>query len=88
MAEDVLVVTGGASGIGLACAVAMAGDHDAVVLLDRNQEALDHVVAETPLLDFTVHGYCCDVTDADGLKDLAGRVDAEVGPVRSLVTSA
>ena len=38
MTEGLLVVTGGTSGIGLACAKAMAGAHEGVVLVDANGE--------------------------------------------------
>ena len=44
--DKVAVVTGGASGIGLACGRAMARSGAAVSLWDLNQEALDAAVAE------------------------------------------
>ena len=40
MSDGVLVVTGGASGIGLACAKAMAAAYDRVALIDVNEEGL------------------------------------------------
>ncbi len=88
MTEGVLVVTGGASGIGLACAKAMAADHRRVALVDSNDtglaEAKEKIAAEAA----EVHTFRCDVTDSDALVALAARVEGEVGPVRTLVTSA
>jgi NAD(P)-dependent dehydrogenase (short-subunit alcohol dehydrogenase family) len=85
MSEGVIVVTGGASGIGFACAKAMAGAHQAVVLVDRNAEGLAKAKAE---FGAPVHIHECDVADAAAQVDLAARVEREVGPVRTLVTAA
>lgn len=58
----VTVVTGGASGIGLACAEAMADNGARVVLFDLDQTRLD---AETKRLG--ARGVRVDVTDRDAL---------------------
>jgi NAD(P)-dependent dehydrogenase (short-subunit alcohol dehydrogenase family) len=86
MAEGILVVTGGASGIGLACAKAMAGAHAAVVLVDANAAALP--AAREAIAGAPVHTFECDVADAAAQVALAERVEREIGPVRTLVTSA
>ena len=88
MSEGVQVITGGASGIGLASAVAMAGDHAATVLLDQNEDALLDAKASTDLSGHDVHTISCDVTDAQGQHDIAARIESEIGPVKSIVTSA
>ena len=88
MPQDVLVVTGGASRIGLACAIAMAGDHGAVVLLDQNRAGLDVAAKDPAFADCSVDTFECDVSDAGAMVDLAGRIEADIGPVRSLITSA
>ena len=44
MSKGVLVVTGGASGIGRACAKHMARDYDNVVLVDLNENGLRHLI--------------------------------------------
>jgi len=88
MTEGVLVVTGGASGIGLACAKAMAGVHDAVVLIDANAGALAAAQAEAGTAGVPVHSFACDVADAAAQVALAEQVEREIGPVRTLVTSA
>ncbi|NHQ74885.1 SDR family oxidoreductase [Roseovarius gahaiensis] len=87
-ATNVLVVTGGASGIGLACAQRMASDHGKVVLLDRNAEALEQAVTELKQAGSQAFGIPCDVSDADALSAIAAQVEADHGPVDTLVTSA
>jgi NAD(P)-dependent dehydrogenase (short-subunit alcohol dehydrogenase family) len=88
MAEGILVVTGGASGIGLACAKAMAGEHAAVVLVDANAGGLEAARVEVEAAGAPAHGFACDVADAAAQVALAERVEREVGAVRTLVTSA
>jgi NAD(P)-dependent dehydrogenase (short-subunit alcohol dehydrogenase family) len=88
MTTDVLVVTGGASGIGRACAEAMAGTHDKVALVDLNTETLAVVIAEMRASGIEVEGYEADVSDAEGLVALADRIERELGPVKTLVASA
>ena len=46
MLDGVLVVTGGASGIGLACAKAMVAAHDQVALIDVNEDGLAAAAAQ------------------------------------------
>ena len=88
MTEGLLVVTGGASGIGLACAREMAAAHQGVVLLDINAEGLPAAQDELAALGIPVQAFECDVADAAAQVALAERVEAEIGPVRTLVTSA
>ena len=61
------VVTGGASGIGLACARAMAEGGARLTLLDRDTEALDTAVADLRGKGAEADGIVADVTDRPGL---------------------
>lgn len=88
MSDGILVVTGGASGIGLACAKAMAASHAGVVLLDRNADGLAAAREELAAAGAKAFAYECDVADAAAQTALAARVEKEVGPVRTLVTAA
>lgn len=85
MADGVLVVTGGASGIGLACAKAMAGAHEAVALVDLNEDALAQAAEE---VGAGAQGFAADVADPAAQFALADRIERELGPVRTLVTCA
>lgn len=86
--SGVLIVTGGASGIGLACAWRLSRDHDEVVLLDVNEAAL--ASAQSYLIDegIACRTYPCDVTDAESMVALARTIEAEVGPVQTVIASA
>lgn len=79
----VAVVTGGASGIGAATARILASRGARVVIADVNADAARAVAAETG-----GHAFALDVRDAEAIEALADRVEAEVGPVRIVVTSA
>ena len=77
------VVTGGASGIGLACAKLLAQRGDLVVVIDRPSTRLPQELAElgVALQD-------CDVADESGVRDAAEAIERNHGPVDSLVNSA
>lgn len=70
------VVTGGASGIGLAIAQRLRSDGFHVAALDRNAAAEDD------------SAYRADVTDPDNLAEALGVVRAKLGPVTVLVNAA
>jgi len=80
--SGIAVITGGTSGIGLACARELAARGAQIVLLDRDQRTAD-VARE---LDAT--GYIADVTDDEAMQQCAEKIEAEVGPVEILVNSA
>jgi NAD(P)-dependent dehydrogenase (short-subunit alcohol dehydrogenase family) len=70
------VVTGGASGIGLAIAQRLRSDGFHVAALDRNASADDD------------SAYQADVTDPDSLATALGTVREKLGPVTVLVNAA
>ena len=71
-----VLVTGGARGIGLACAQAFAAAGDRVAILSRST-----TIDELPC-------YTCDVADASAVDDAFSKVEAELGPVQVLVSNA
>ncbi|MGV9636733.1 SDR family NAD(P)-dependent oxidoreductase [Nocardia rhamnosiphila] len=70
------VVTGGASGIGLAIAQRLRSDGFHVAALDRNAAAADD------------SSYRADVTDPDSIAEALGAVREKLGPVTVLVNAA
>ena len=88
-AEQSALVTGGGSGIGLACARHLVRDGAAVVLAGRNVERLE--AAATGLRDqfdgAEVHTVACDVTDESQVA-AACSVAAGVGRFTMLVANA
>lgn len=79
----VVVVTGGASGIGAAVARLAAGRGAQVVLADVNSDAAAELARE-----IDGHAVAVDVAEADAVAAAAERIEREIGAVDVLVTSA
>jgi len=81
--DRVALVTGGASGLGLATALAFQQRGWRVAVLDRNQERLDEVKQQ--------HGcdaFCCDVTLAQEIESVVQRVVQTCGAIHANVNCA
>jgi 2-deoxy-D-gluconate 3-dehydrogenase len=78
------LVTGASRGIGLGCAVALAGAGAHVVMVARGEAALAEAVAEMTAAGLSAEGHALDVTDRAAV---AALLDA-VGPVDVLCNSA
>ncbi len=83
LARHVTVVTGGASGIGAACAAAFRAEGAEVAVLDLDGGAAEAVAARVGGL-----GIGCDVTDADAVRGAFDRVAAAFGGVDIVVSNA
>jgi len=81
--EKIVVVTGGASGIGEACGRALAQDGWRVVIVDLKVDAAQKVAG-----GLGGRAYAADVTQAAQLAKVADAIEREVGPVYGLVNSA
>ncbi|MCK5365260.1 MAG: SDR family NAD(P)-dependent oxidoreductase, partial [Gammaproteobacteria bacterium] len=86
-ANKVAVVTGGASGIGEASARRLALDGYAIAVVDMNAEQAEAVTAKLSN-SVDARSYACDVSDTEALHDTADAIEADLGPVEVLVTSA
>ena len=84
----VAVVTGGASGVGRALAQRLAGVGARVVIADIDREAIERTRAELDAEGLRVDGMAVDVTQAESVDALAGRVFAEYGNVHLLFNNA
>lgn len=82
MTDRIALVTGGAQGIGYACAEALAEDGFHIVLADIK----DSVTEAASRLGGK--GYVCDMSRPDQVTALFDRIEAEVGPVSALVNNA
>jgi NAD(P)-dependent dehydrogenase (short-subunit alcohol dehydrogenase family) len=79
----VSVVTGGASGIGAACARELSASGDLVIIVDRDLAKARDVAAE-----FGGKAYFADVGDETSVEACAEAIERECGPVDVLVNSA
>ncbi len=82
------IITGGASGIGLAIARLFAREGAIVEILDRNTAEMDHAVEEIRAAGGTVAAEACDVTDIKSVEEVIGRIHARRGRIHILVNNA
>ncbi|MGI9612831.1 MAG: SDR family NAD(P)-dependent oxidoreductase [Acidimicrobiales bacterium] len=88
LTDKVAVVTGGASGIGLATATVMGGRGAKIVLADIEAEPLDRAVEELRARGVDALGVVCDVTDRDSVAALADRSFDVMGGVDAVFNNA
>jgi glucose 1-dehydrogenase len=84
-AKPIALVTGAAQGIGYACAEALAEQGARCVLVDINADGVAEAAAR---LGGGATGYAADMGAPDQIADLFDRVEAECGPVATLVNNA
>lgn len=84
----IAVVTGGASGIGEACAVRLAERGARVAVVDIDAGGADEVARRLPSAGEAHAAFGLDVRDAEAIEATAGRIDGRMGPADVLVTSA
>ena len=87
-ADGVAVVTGGGSGIGEACARRFAADGHAVAIIDLNEGGAQRVAADIVAEGGAATAFVGDVSDPAAMIEIAGKVEADLGPVSKLMTSA
>lgn len=85
MQKQIIVVTGGAGGIGTACARAFKDDD--LVITDYSQEAVDKTLADLQKEGYSVTGIACDITDRRDLEKLKEFV-ASQGTFKALIHTA
>ncbi|MGQ0566472.1 MAG: SDR family NAD(P)-dependent oxidoreductase [Gemmobacter sp.] len=88
MAGGVAVVTGGASGIGLAAVRQLAASGMKVCIADLGGARLEAALAEVASGGHPVLAVPVDVADPAALHDLAARVVRDLGPVNVLMNNA
>lgn len=80
-----VVITGGASGIGLAAAKRFAAEKAKTVIIDLNKSALNAVLDENPALAGGIHA---DVSNPEEMKTAFEKVDALLGGLDVLISNA
>lgn len=88
LSGDVAVVTGGASGIGWACARRLAGEGCRVALWDLSPEVEKQASALIHQFSGSSLAKAVDVSDAEAVQDAMTETEATLGPVSHLVHAA
>lgn len=88
LAQRVVVVTGGGSGIGKATAVMAAGGGASVLVVDISGEAAAAAVADIEALGGRALAAAVDVRDAAAVAAAIDEAGAKLGPIYGLVASA
>lgn len=84
----VVVITGGASGIGYAMAERFAGEGAKILIADIEPGALDAAVARLRAAGYDATGYRTDVARLDEVEALAGHAIQTFGKVHILCNNA
>ena len=88
LSDKVAVITGGASGMGLAFAHRFATAGMKVAIGDIEEPALEAAVAELVASGAEVFGARCDVTDIDSFRRFAADVEEAFGPAHVVCLNA
>lgn len=86
--DKICVITGAASGIGAACARAMAADGATIIGTDLRQDMLDETKAAVEAAGGIMDSYMVDVSDRDAMFDLAAKVEKTRGPADMVLNNA
>ena len=88
VADKVVVVTGGSSGIGQATAVMMARAGARVALVARSEDKLAEAVLEIEAEGGSATSFVADLTDMDSCDAVIDRIAAKMGGIDVLVNNA
>ena len=86
--QHLVVVAGGSSGIGLACARAFATEGARVAIVSRSHQRLGQAQRVCEEAGLQVHPFACDLTDADQAQAVIDTISARHGAIHVLVNSA
>ncbi|WP_319524897.1 SDR family oxidoreductase [uncultured Desulfosarcina sp.] len=84
----IVVITGGAAGIGREMALAFAQEKSRLALLDIDPDQLEATVSELTRQGAAANGYRCDVSDPESVSQVAAKVLEDFGHVDVLVNNA
>src|SRR5690606_2095078 len=86
--DKVIIVTGGAGGIGSATCRRLAEEGAKVAIFDMNIEAEVKLASEMNNQNGQALAVQCDITQSDVVEQAVQKIEAEFGPVDGLVNNA
>jgi len=86
--DKLILITGGASGIGQLMAFSFAEKKTRVVIWDINETALELLENEARKKSLFIRGMVCDVSDRNAVYSQAQKLIADFGPLDILVNNA
>ena len=86
--DSVVVITGGARGLGLAIAEALAKKGAKLAIIDVDQPTLEKSCADLGAMTEEVQGYAVDITDEDMVESTFNYILEDFGRVNVLINNA
>jgi len=86
--DKLILITGGASGIGQLMAFAFAEKHAKVIVWDINENVMKTMEDDARTRNLFIRGMVCDVSDRNAVYAQAQKLTAEFGPLDILVNNA
>jgi 3-oxoacyl-[acyl-carrier protein] reductase len=86
--DKVIVITGGAQGLGRAMATHLAGKGVIPVLIDLNQEVLNEAVDLCIEAGSSAHAFVANVADEQSVIEVFGQIKDQLGRIDGLVNNA
>ena len=86
--DKVVVITGGATGIGFSFAKRFGNEGARLIIAGRRQEKLDAAVGELQAMGCEAAGFCCDVADYAQVEALADFADSSFGGADVIMNNA
>ncbi len=87
-ANQLILITGGSSGIGKAAAIELARQGAEIIIQARNRDKLKAAAAEIEAAGGKVHTYSTDLTDGKAVEQAAAQITQEVGLPDVIINSA
>ena len=88
LAGRIVLITGGASGIGRECALALAREGAAVAIADANERGATDTVCEIAALGARAVAISFDVRSPTATETAVAAIERDLGPLDGLITAA
>jgi 3-oxoacyl-[acyl-carrier protein] reductase len=82
--NKMVVITGGARGLGLAMAQALESKGAIPVIIDLDQSQIDYALEQLS----NAVGYCANICDQDQVSSVFQKIDAELGSLHAIINNA